>query len=160
MKKSWLSQPSSVPKRKKKQTPNKQDSPIIMQEKLWTPPIDPFFQRLYARTWKRTKNQLWIKNFTTRQFLNKTFRPAYFWNKSVQIVRFWIQKRTRQLLNWNLNKASDFEIKVFQLTGFSKKLHSKNHVSVRFAPWKSYFFQAFRKASFWVENFTTCQISK
>ena len=133
MKKNWLSQPSSVPKRKKKQTPNKQDSPIIMQEKLWTPPIDPFFQLLYARTWKRTKNQLWIKNFTTRQFLNKTFRPAYFWNKNCTKCHILNSKK----------KVSAFELKFEQGVRFWTKSFSTNRI------FKKITFEKSRFGSFW-----------
>ena len=81
--------------------------------------------------------------------------------KIVQSVRFWNLKKTRQLLNWNFHNAWDFEIKVFQLTDFQKKLRSKNCVSVPFAPWKPLFSHtfAFWKASFWIKNFTTFRTS-
>ena len=67
-------------------------------------------------------------------FWIRLFVLPLFETKNVQSVRFCNQKRTRQLLNWKLNKASDFEIKVFQNHRFSKKNTFKKS---RFASFRS-----------------------
>ena len=161
MKKNWYSQPSSVPKWKKNKHQINKIHQLSCKKSCELLLLILFFSGFMLELENEQKISFGSKTSPRVSFWIRLFVLPIFETKIVQSVRFWFQKRTRQLLNWKLNKASDFEIKVFQNHRFSKEIRSKNHVSLPFAPWKQQFLQTFHaswKASFWIQNFTTCQI--
>ena len=108
------------------------------------------------------KISFWIKNFTTRQILNRIFRPVRLCNENCTKCHILELKKNASAFELKFSQRVRFWNKNFSTNIFSKKLRSKNHVSVAFAPWKPHYshtFNAFWKASFWIKNFTTFRTS-
>ena len=105
------------------------------------------------------------KYFSPCQFLNwKFYNVSIFEFKKIQRVRFWFKRfTTRQILDWKKYNALDFELKHFRHVGFWKNVCMQQITFWFFSLRENNIFCTFRafwKASFWIENFNTCQILK
>ena len=99
---------------------------ISCEDKLWTPPINPFFQLLYARTWERTKNQLLNRKLHHASVFNKTFRSARFWNKNCTKCQILNPKKNASAFELKCKQGDRFWIKSFSnLQIFKKKYVQK-----------------------------------
>ena len=90
------------------------------------------------------------------------FYSTYQFIKKKQHVRFRNKIfTTRQVLFWKVNNASDFELKIVEISDFKKLFAIKKSRFGSFYSMKTTyfaFFVLFEKAWFWIENFITCHI--